>query len=642
MILAQSMSLFEIVVVLVYLLVTAYLGWLGYRRTKTAADYLVAGRKSHPFIMALSYVATFISTSAIVGFGGVAAQFGMSLLWLVFLNIFVGIFIAFVFLGTPTRRMGHALQAHTFPELLGRRYDSRFIQVFAGLVIFLFIPLYAAAVLIGGTEFMVVQFNMNYGVALLLLAVIVAAYVIAGGLKGVMYTDALQGVIMLVGMIILLVFTYMQVGGVTEGHRGLTDMAGLVPKGLQGIGHQGWTAMPAFGFGAKELADGKLNAHAYDLWWIVVSTITLGVGIGVLAQPQLVVRFMTVKGPKELRRALILGGVCILFMPGVAYTVGALSNLYFYKYEKIVGKVVGAPEEVDVILKKEPGVAKPPTARCELLHLDTNGTGEADTHVVARGIGTWEKPMPKAEITQLPDGYVEVMPHAISLYRAVVKTTAGEWMFNSDSIIPTFVKRALPWWFGIVFFLTLLAAAMSTLSSQFHTLGASIGHDVFEQVTGGHAHSAATGRTIYVVRVGIIIGLVVAVVVGYFARGDYFIARATAIFFELCTASFLPAFIGGLFWKRMTKAGALSSMITGFAVMAFWVTFIKMPEAGTIGLVRMLTDGKNSLLADCATWPFVDPMIIGLPLSILTAVVVSYLTKPPSAAHLAKCFPSKV
>ncbi len=112
-----------------------------------------------------------------IGFGGVAGLFGMSLLWLVFLNIFVGIFIAFVGLGIPTRKMGHRLDAHTFPELLGRRFDSKFIQVFSGLVIFLFIPLYAAAVLIGGCEYISTQFKMDYNVALLVFSLIIAAYV---------------------------------------------------------------------------------------------------------------------------------------------------------------------------------------------------------------------------------------------------------------------------------------------------------------------------------------------------------------------------------------------------------------------------------------------------------------------------------
>lgn len=88
-----------ILCVLIYLLFTGYLGYLGYRKTKTATDYLLAGREAHPYFMAMSYGSTFISTSAIVGFGGAAGLYGLSLLWLAFLNIFVGIFIAFAFFG---------------------------------------------------------------------------------------------------------------------------------------------------------------------------------------------------------------------------------------------------------------------------------------------------------------------------------------------------------------------------------------------------------------------------------------------------------------------------------------------------------------------------------------------------------------
>ena len=73
--LGQTVGVIDILVVLVYLLLVVYLGWLGYSRTKTATDYLIAGRKVHPYVMAMSYGATFISTSAIVGFGGVAGMF---------------------------------------------------------------------------------------------------------------------------------------------------------------------------------------------------------------------------------------------------------------------------------------------------------------------------------------------------------------------------------------------------------------------------------------------------------------------------------------------------------------------------------------------------------------------------------------
>jgi len=257
------------VIVVVYLFVVAYLGYYGYRKTKNATDYLVAGRSTHPYIMALSYGATFISTSAIVGFGGAAALFGMGLLWLTFLNIFFGIFIAFVVFGKRTRKIGRNLDAHTFPEFLGRRFDSRFIQGFAGITVFLLMPLYASAVLIGAARFIENTFaGVNYNTAILIYTLIICAYVLAGGLKGVMYTDALQGTIMFVGMLVLAVYTYSTLGGVIDSHQALTNMADKVPAKLAAIGHQGWTSMPALGS---------------PLWWQLVSTIVLGVGIGVLA-----------------------------------------------------------------------------------------------------------------------------------------------------------------------------------------------------------------------------------------------------------------------------------------------------------------------------------------------------------------------
>jgi SSS family solute:Na+ symporter len=193
------------VIVIVYLLVIGYLGYLGYRGTKTSGDYMIAGRQIHPYVMAISYGATFISTSAIVGFGGAAGVFGMGLLWLTFLNIGLGIAVAFILFGKRTRRIGLNLDAHTFPEFLGRRYDSKFIQVLGGIVIFVFMPLYTGVVLIGAARFLESTFNLNFVLALAIFSIIVAAYVIVGGLKGVMYTDALQGSIMFIGMITLLV-----------------------------------------------------------------------------------------------------------------------------------------------------------------------------------------------------------------------------------------------------------------------------------------------------------------------------------------------------------------------------------------------------------------------------------------------------
>ena len=86
----------------IFAAVFTFLGYLGYKKTKTAEDYYVAGRSMGPIVIAFSYRATFISAVALIGFSGIASIFGLSLLWLAFLNIFVGILIAFIFYGSRT------------------------------------------------------------------------------------------------------------------------------------------------------------------------------------------------------------------------------------------------------------------------------------------------------------------------------------------------------------------------------------------------------------------------------------------------------------------------------------------------------------------------------------------------------------
>jgi solute:Na+ symporter, SSS family len=306
---------FLITFTVLYLAVTIYLGYMGYRRTATVSDYLLAGRSVHPVTMALSYGSTYISTAAIIGFGGVSALYGFSMMWLAFLNIMIGVFVAFVVFGKRTRKMGKSLDAHTFPELLGRRYESRFVQGFSAMVILVFMPVYTAAILIGIGRFIEVYLNVPFAVAYLVFLLVTACYVIWGGLKGVLYASAFQGVIMIVVMAVIGITTYAASGGIVTAHRSLAGLAPLVPEALVRMGHRGFTAMP-------ELAS--------PLWWYVITTMIMGVGIGVIGQPQLNIRFMTLKNDRELNRAIPFAALFILLSTGAAFMVGPLTNVSFY------------------------------------------------------------------------------------------------------------------------------------------------------------------------------------------------------------------------------------------------------------------------------------------------------------------------
>jgi SSS family solute:Na+ symporter len=509
------------VFVLLYIVITLIIGYVGYRQTKNSDDYLVAGRDSHPIVIALSYGATFISTSAIVGFGGVAANLGMGLIWLTVLNIGVGILIAFVVFGKKTREIGQRLSAVTYPDLMGKIYKSPLMQYISGMIIVIAMPLYTAAILIGGARFLEPTLNMPYNYALLAFAAIVALYVVFGGLIAVMYTDAFQGVIMLAGMSMLLVLTYVYLGGVTAAHSALTAMSGLVPSSLAGQGMTGWTSMPSPGS---------------PIWWTLISTLVLGVGIGVLAQPQLVVRFMTAKDNKSLNRAVAMGAPWLLMMTGVAFTVGALTNVYFYQQ---TGKIA-------------------------------------------------------------------------------IEAAGG----NVDAIIPAYINMAMPDIFVIIFMLTLLSAAMSTLSGLYHAMGTALICDIW-------GRGRACALSMKANRVGVIIMMIASVLLAFLMPTNI-IARATAMFMGLCAAAFLPSFAAGIYVKNPSTKAALWSMVSGAVSWFLWTAFVHTAESKPLGVCQLLF-GTPALLP--LPWTVIDPIIIALPFSAVIMILVQYQSGGPDTSN---------
>ncbi len=523
------MDILTLIIILAFFLgAIGYFGYLGYKQTTNQSDYLVAGRSTHPFVMAMSYGAAFISTSAIVGFGGVAGLFGLGLMYLPLMNIGIGVLAAFLIFGIRTRRMGQNLNARTFPELLGNRFKSNNLKMVCAAIIFLFMPLYSSVVLIGGARFLQEVMSVEYEIALLIFAGVVAVYVIFGGLKGVMMIDAFMGSIMLAGMIFLLTMTYVKLGGVIEAHQQLTDMANLVPASLQAKGHIGWSCMPTF------------NS---EWWWTLVSSLMLGVGIGALAQPQLAVRFMTVKSTRELNRGILVGSIFILFTAGTAYVVGALSNVYFLK---------------------------------------TSGKIAIDA---AKG--------------------------------------------NSDLIIPLFINQAMPKFFVYIFALTLLSAAMSTLSSLFHVTGSALGHDFFRNLYKRRSDNMIISK------IGICLGIVASVILAFILPIGI-VARGTSIFFGVCAAAFMPSYFAAIYWKGATKAGIWASILVGVIVSLFGLIFLHEKESAALGICRAIS-GKDVLI-ETFPWPYVDTMVYALPISIIVLVLVSLCTPKLNTPHVNRCF----
>ncbi|HTY47105.1 MAG TPA: sodium:solute symporter family protein [Methanomassiliicoccales archaeon] len=518
---------------ILYAIVMVYLGYLGWKKTKSGEDFLLAGKKMHPWIIGLSYGSTFISTSAIVGFGGYAATFGMGIIWLAALNILVGVLIAFVFFGGRVREIGHRLKAQTFPEFLGKSYQSSFIRWFVALVILIGMPLYAAAVLIGGSVFMSTTIpGLDLNSALLIFAVVTALYVITGGLRAVMYTDALQAGLMIIGMLIILAITLTLVGGVTNANQTLGTLTPQIPSSLTAQGMTGFTSFPTLGS---------------ENWFALVATIILPVGIGVLAQPQLTVRFMTAKDTKSLNRAIPVGGMFLLMMTGFAFTIGAWSNVYFWNhYSKVAVTYVGGSKFI-------------------------------------------------------------------------------------DNIIPTFINLSMDQTVVTLFLLTLLAAAMSTLSSLFHVMGSAAGYDLWSVlITKGrfkkYANSESSAKgSLLINRVATLLVIVVSLALALgLPKSGGFIAIATAMFFGICASAFLPLFVHVLFAKKPSKLAAELSLAVGTLVWVFWTLFVFAKDSAVYGISHALF-GTDNIIGK--PWSIIDPIMIALPLSTVTLIVVWFVMR---------------
>jgi SSS family solute:Na+ symporter len=519
-----------ILFIAIYLIVLVYLSYVGYKKTVTVSDYLLAGRQVHPFVMALSYGSTFISTAAVIGFGGISALYGFSLTWLTFLNISVGVWIAFAFFGKRTRKMGKSLDAHTFPELLGRRYGSRFIQGFSGLLIFFFMPIYAAAILIGISRFIEVYTNVPFSSALLAFLLITACYVIWGGMKGVLYTSVFQGLLLVLVMVVICISTYASLGGLIPAHRSLNALAPALPLSLKALGHQGLTSMPNGGS---------------PLWWYIVTTMILGVGIGVLGQPQLNVRFMTVKTDREINRSMPFAALFLLLTSGIAYVVGPLTNaLFFSRFGRLSFAASGG---------------------------------------------------------------------------------------NVDKVIPLYIDTFYPQWFAAIFLIAMMSTAMGTVSGQLHALGTSLSRDFFEQAL---LRGRSVAETTIVTRIGIVFGIIITLILGLILP-ESIVAIATAFFFSLCGATFMPAYFFALYWKKGTKTAAKASILTGFFVSLIWMLLFHGNESKAIGFCRVIF-GRDTLTG--LPWNMIDSQIIALPLSCLVFIIVSLLTRPVKPELVQRAF----
>lgn len=208
-------QVYTLIGLVLFLGATLWLGYLGYKRTHSMADFAIAGGKMGPVTLGLAFAATFFSAATFVGYTGWAYSWGLPTLW-IFLTLILASPMGLILVAKRAREMNVEQGSLSLPDWLGDRYGSDFVRVGVALIT-LFNLFYIAAQLSAGALIFDQLLGIPYTVGLAIIAVIVVAYTYGGGSFADIYTDAFQAVFMaIMGVLVFLSGLWVFRGGFTE------------------------------------------------------------------------------------------------------------------------------------------------------------------------------------------------------------------------------------------------------------------------------------------------------------------------------------------------------------------------------------------------------------------------------------------
>lgn len=243
-------------------------------------DYLLAGQSVSPWLVALSAVATNNSGYMFIGMIGFTYTQGLSSMWLM-LGWIIGDLIMSFIVHSKLRVITERRHVLSFGGVLSSWTGVEFkkLRSLIGLITILFLGTYAAAQLNAGGKALHVLLDWPYSAGAIISAVIVMLYCFAGGIRASIWTDAAQSLVMIVAMVSMFVAGIMKAGGMGE----------FVSK----VSHISPTYTDLF---PHDLAlTSPMGPLLFVLGWLFA-------GFGIIGQPHIMVRFMTLDTPKNMSR----------------------------------------------------------------------------------------------------------------------------------------------------------------------------------------------------------------------------------------------------------------------------------------------------------------------------------------------------
>ena len=295
----------QIIMLVVFFAVMLGVGFYCRKNSTDVNGFVLGGRNVGPWLTAFAYGTSYFSAVVFVGYAGQFGwKYGIAATWAGIGNAILGSFLAWRVLGRRTRVMTQHLDSATMPQFFEKRYFSSGLKLLASAVIFIFLIPYTASLYNGLSRLFEMAFpQVEYAYFVIIMAILTAVYVIAGGYMATAINDFIQGVIMIVGIIAVIIAVLNGQGGFTEAVQKLSNVsdAGIDQGQLSSF------------FGPDPI----------NLLGVVLLT-----SLGTWGLPQMVQKFYAIKNEGAIKKGTIISTIFALVVAGGCYFLGGFGRLF--------------------------------------------------------------------------------------------------------------------------------------------------------------------------------------------------------------------------------------------------------------------------------------------------------------------------
>lgn len=296
----------KLILLIIYFAVLIGIGLYCRKHATDVNGFVLGGRSVGPWLTAFAYGTSYFSAVVFVGYAGQFGwKYGIAATWAGIGNAVIGSLLAWAVLGRRTRIMTQHLDSATMPQFFGRRFGSAPLKIGASVIIFIFLIPYTASLYNGLSRLFGMAFHIDYSVCIILMAVLTAVYVIAGGYMATAINDFIQGIIMLAGIVAVIAAVISGKGGFMAALDGLAQVTDETVAATPGV-------FASF-FGPDPL----------NLMFVVILT-----SLGTWGLPQMVQKFYAIKDEESIKKGTIISTVFALVVSGGCYFLGGFGRLF--------------------------------------------------------------------------------------------------------------------------------------------------------------------------------------------------------------------------------------------------------------------------------------------------------------------------